>query len=105
LREGAAPDRIEHAVPASATAHEIDALRDEDLFLCTCLAIHGELDIPTLTAVLNRDPGVIRSACRRLESFGILKGDENAEWFDLDETLHPLVLRVLRHRAFLGAAA
>jgi hypothetical protein len=105
LREGAAPGRIEHAVPEAATAREIDSLQDEDLFLCTCLAIHGQLDIETLTVVLNRDPGVIRSACRRLESFGILRGDENAEWFDLDETLHPLVLRVLRHRAFLGAAA
>jgi hypothetical protein len=105
LRKGASPDRIEHAVPVSPTAQEIDALQDEDLFLCTCLAIHGQLDIQTLTVVLNRDPGVIRSACRRLESFGILRGDENGEWFDLDETVHPLVLRVLRHRAFLGAAA
>jgi hypothetical protein len=105
LRGGAAPDRIEHAVPASASAREIDALRDEDLFLCTSLALHGQLDIQTLTVVLNRDPGAIRSACRRLESFGILRGDENGEWFDLDDTLHPLVLRVLRHRAFLGAAA
>src|SRR4030095_8814529 len=76
LREGAAPDRIEHAVPASATAQEIDALRDEALFLCTCLAIHGELDIQTLTVVLNRDPGGLRSACRRLDALRRPRGDE-----------------------------
>jgi hypothetical protein len=104
LRAGGAPDRIEHAIPASAAAPSIDSLGDEDLFLCTSLALHGELDIHTLTVVLNREPGVIRSICRRLESLGILTGDENGERFDLDDTLHPLVLRVLRHRAFLEAA-
>jgi hypothetical protein len=92
---------IEHAVPVLKESAILDTLGDEDLFLLTALVTHAGLDVAALGEVLNRPETRVWSACRRLESQGILVGNEQEEWFDVADMVHPTAVRVLTQRAFL----
>jgi hypothetical protein len=103
LRSGA-DGAIEHAIPAVPQAPSVDVLSDEDLFLVTAIVTHAGLGLGDLADVLNRDAIRVQSACRRLQGRGILVGNEQGTWFDVDDVVHPVVVRVLKQRAFLDTA-
>ena len=88
-------------MPVLHEAAIIDTLGDEDLFLLTALVTHAGLSLSALSEVLNRPETRVRSACRRLETHGILVGNEQETWFDVADLVHPTAVRVLNQRAFL----
>ncbi|HMV69954.1 MAG TPA: hypothetical protein PKA64_24150, partial [Myxococcota bacterium] len=104
LGDGELPDVVEHGPPDQPGADALAGLSTEDLFLLTALAVHGELDGPSLVEVLNVGASRIRGACRRLQAQGILISDEDRDRYEIEPLVHPLVLRLLRQRAFLVTA-
>ncbi len=95
---------VEHVPPSLPASQRLTPLGDDDLFLLTALAIHGEVTVAELASVLNRPEGSVQAACRRLDALDVVAGDEATDRYDIDPLAHPQVLRVLRHRAFLESA-
>ncbi len=82
---------------------DLEGLKDDDMFVLAGLIVHDGLSLDELVTVLNANTGSTRATCRRLESLGVLDGDEAGAWFRITTRWLPAVDRLLRQMSFLYA--